>query len=721
MVVSGEGAVAKCRSLMGATNPAEAAPGTIRGDFGLIMDENVIHGSDSPESAERENRDLLRLNSLVDSVRSAAPMDERSGGPRLRLVFWAIGLREHVGAAEEPLLWKETEPLREPLRTQDVPEQNRLCCIASLTRRRCRRSSPPSWSAMRWWRRSSGNKYVFSAVDSFDEIALDYPTTIASPKKYLLPPEETLFEFDARENEVTDYADEVRPRVLFGVHACDINGLQNLSSVFNDPRYPDPLLCGPRRRHAHRHACMPSANCFCHFMDAPRRRGPPTTCSCRTSADATSSPSSASWRRTSWRRPATRAGHRRGPYRVRAPPPARARRRSTGHPPTSGRPHAHGRLPRGRVLGRAGRPLPFLQRLRERVPHLLLPISATRWIRARRGGAPRARVGCLHCAAVRQVVGGDFRPDRPPACGTACTTSSTAFWPNHDRTSAWAAAAAFSACKVDISPIRCSSSSRGRGCKMPSGARCPPSVETRSEAVAPASGEQMMAANLGIGRGRRGSRPSSTSPRPRSSSSSALSTSASARPSARSRDSSWRCPSSGWARRPSPYRRRRPSGASSSCASVAPAGSPSGCTRCSAATSSASAGVRPRFPHRRDAGHDILWWRRPRHRPLRSLINNIHDERSEFGKESSYTVSRSPGGHVPQPVRDVEAPRGFDLYLTVDHPDDTWDGEVGLVTKAVRARRSTRRTPSRPLRRRSCTRFVVRRCGRRASATTAST
>ena len=54
MVVSGEGAVAKCRSLMGATNPADAAPGTIRGDFGLIMDENVIHGSDSPESAERE-------------------------------------------------------------------------------------------------------------------------------------------------------------------------------------------------------------------------------------------------------------------------------------------------------------------------------------------------------------------------------------------------------------------------------------------------------------------------------------------------------------------------------------------------------------------------------------------------------------------------------------------------------------------------------------------
>ena len=54
MVVSGEGAVSKVRTLMGATNPADAAPGTIRGDFGLSMDENVIHGSDSPESAERE-------------------------------------------------------------------------------------------------------------------------------------------------------------------------------------------------------------------------------------------------------------------------------------------------------------------------------------------------------------------------------------------------------------------------------------------------------------------------------------------------------------------------------------------------------------------------------------------------------------------------------------------------------------------------------------------
>ncbi len=54
MVWSGPDAVVVARKLMGATNPVDAAPGTIRGDFGLVLDANVIHGSDSPASAERE-------------------------------------------------------------------------------------------------------------------------------------------------------------------------------------------------------------------------------------------------------------------------------------------------------------------------------------------------------------------------------------------------------------------------------------------------------------------------------------------------------------------------------------------------------------------------------------------------------------------------------------------------------------------------------------------
>ena len=54
MRIRGEGAIRVMRTLMGATNPADAAPGTIRGDLALSMPDNLVHGSDSPESAERE-------------------------------------------------------------------------------------------------------------------------------------------------------------------------------------------------------------------------------------------------------------------------------------------------------------------------------------------------------------------------------------------------------------------------------------------------------------------------------------------------------------------------------------------------------------------------------------------------------------------------------------------------------------------------------------------
>jgi nucleoside-diphosphate kinase len=52
--VRGDGAIKAMRALMGATNPADAAPGTIRGDLALSMPDNLVHGSDSPESAQRE-------------------------------------------------------------------------------------------------------------------------------------------------------------------------------------------------------------------------------------------------------------------------------------------------------------------------------------------------------------------------------------------------------------------------------------------------------------------------------------------------------------------------------------------------------------------------------------------------------------------------------------------------------------------------------------------
>jgi nucleoside-diphosphate kinase len=54
MVVEGPDAVKGLRQIMGATNPLEATPGSIRGDFATLIGENIVHGSDSPKSAARE-------------------------------------------------------------------------------------------------------------------------------------------------------------------------------------------------------------------------------------------------------------------------------------------------------------------------------------------------------------------------------------------------------------------------------------------------------------------------------------------------------------------------------------------------------------------------------------------------------------------------------------------------------------------------------------------
>jgi len=54
MVFEGEGAIATARKTIGATNPADAEAGSLRGEFALAMPNNLVHGSDSPESAERE-------------------------------------------------------------------------------------------------------------------------------------------------------------------------------------------------------------------------------------------------------------------------------------------------------------------------------------------------------------------------------------------------------------------------------------------------------------------------------------------------------------------------------------------------------------------------------------------------------------------------------------------------------------------------------------------
>lgn len=64
LVLEGDNAVSKNREIMGATNPKEAAPGTIRADFAESIDANAVHGSDSPDNAKREIAFFFKPNEI---------------------------------------------------------------------------------------------------------------------------------------------------------------------------------------------------------------------------------------------------------------------------------------------------------------------------------------------------------------------------------------------------------------------------------------------------------------------------------------------------------------------------------------------------------------------------------------------------------------------------------------------------------------------------------
>ena len=85
MVLEGHEAVKAARQVIGATNPLEATTGSIRGDFAIEVGQNMVHGSDSPESAEREARALLPEPELTASSRVA--LDPRAGSPQRRAIL----------------------------------------------------------------------------------------------------------------------------------------------------------------------------------------------------------------------------------------------------------------------------------------------------------------------------------------------------------------------------------------------------------------------------------------------------------------------------------------------------------------------------------------------------------------------------------------------------------------------------------------------------------
>lgn len=110
--------------------------------------------------------------------------------------------------------------------------------------------------------------FVFERLTHWADARLDYTRTILPPKKYLLPPQETLFRFDAQNGYQPAAARLGQRLVLFGVHACDVYGLNLLEEVF-DGKYPDPYFQTRRKNVAIVGVdCVPDEHCFCRGMRA---------------------------------------------------------------------------------------------------------------------------------------------------------------------------------------------------------------------------------------------------------------------------------------------------------------------------------------------------------------------------------------------------------------------------------------------------------------------
>jgi len=111
-------------------------------------------------------------------------------------------------------------------------------------------------------------RFVFKRIGKWSDVRLDYTRTVLPPKKYFLPPRETLFRYKPGQGYLPDSEDLARRLVLFGVHACDIYSLNILDRVFNG-RYPDPYYETRRRNIAIIGVdCVPDDLCFCRSMRA---------------------------------------------------------------------------------------------------------------------------------------------------------------------------------------------------------------------------------------------------------------------------------------------------------------------------------------------------------------------------------------------------------------------------------------------------------------------
>jgi sulfhydrogenase subunit beta (sulfur reductase) len=109
------------------------------------------------------------------------------------------------------------------------------------------------------------DRFIFAPVDDAAELRLDYDVTLLPPKRWFLPTEEPLMRFRVSDNAVLSSDIHAPPRVLFGLHACDINGLLLMDNVFLEDGHSDPYYKARRENTLIVGiSCSPSDSCFCN-------------------------------------------------------------------------------------------------------------------------------------------------------------------------------------------------------------------------------------------------------------------------------------------------------------------------------------------------------------------------------------------------------------------------------------------------------------------------
>ncbi|MDO9557118.1 MAG: 4Fe-4S dicluster domain-containing protein [Coriobacteriia bacterium] len=110
-------------------------------------------------------------------------------------------------------------------------------------------------------------RFVFAPISDPAQVRLDYDTTLLPPKKWFLPPKETIMRFCRADEEVVDDEVFAPPRVLFGLHPCDINALLLMDNVFLEG-YVDPYYKARRENTLIvGMSCMPTETCFCNVWN----------------------------------------------------------------------------------------------------------------------------------------------------------------------------------------------------------------------------------------------------------------------------------------------------------------------------------------------------------------------------------------------------------------------------------------------------------------------